>query len=118
MCAAAGYLADVAWAVKTLQGQQAELVGRAIGVEASQRSRAESADAAVQDLVGQARGEFPTRAQSVAQLREQAQRDIVALRGQVSETWAALEVAPSSWQAECGELLGAVWAQHSPAAGA
>eukprot|EP00969_Alexandrium_andersonii_P248395 10975546-Alexandrium_andersonii.AAC.1 len=65
----AGFLADVARAVNTLLERQSAFAGRLVGIEASQRTVAESANWAVTSLITQVRAEFQAQGGSVNETR-------------------------------------------------
>eukprot|EP00969_Alexandrium_andersonii_P024282 1059702-Alexandrium_andersonii.AAC.1 len=89
----------------------ATITGRLVGVESNQRALTDSAAMAVQELVSQAKTEFQAQAQSLATLREQAQSEVLALRGYVNATRQAIEDLHSSWKAEFTGLWNTVKVQ-------
>eukprot|EP00969_Alexandrium_andersonii_P145506 6435514-Alexandrium_andersonii.AAC.1 len=65
----AGYLAEVARAVNTLNERQSAFAGRLVGVEASLRTLVEGVNSAVAGLISQAPAEFQAQGGSVGETR-------------------------------------------------
>ena len=87
----ATFNAEVAAAVNLLSDTAEVLTGRIVGVEMAHRTLADGAQAALLEVLSQARAEFQAQGSSLLALRAEVQKEMVEFRGYLLETRGVLE---------------------------
>ena len=82
----ATFNAKVAAAVNLLSDTTEGLTGRIVGVEMAHRTLADGAQAALLEVLSQARAEFQAQGSSLLALRAEVQKDMIEFRGYLLET--------------------------------
>ena len=104
----ATFNAEVATAVNLLSDTVEGLAGRIVGVEMAHRTLADGAQAALLEVLSQARAEFQAQGSSLLALRAEVQEEMVEFRGYLLETRGVLEQLYEGSRGEFAALQQAV----------